>query len=107
MMVRNEGKTMDKITAANIMPRSGNPNYGFMGSPYTSGGHGLVVYPDGLSVITERYLGNYINLTGCSHSRIRAQLRKGHLVLVWLNGFCSHTVTLTGYDENYFNYNNP
>lgn len=110
MMVRNEGKTMDKITAANIMPRSGNPNYGFMGSPYTSGGHGLVVYPDGLSGITKRHLGNYINLTGCSHSRIRAQLRKGHLVLVWLNGlngFCSHTVTLTGYDENYFYYNNP
>lgn len=110
MMVQYAGKKMDKITAANIMPRSGNPNYGFMGSPYASSGRGLVVYPNGLSGITKKYLGNYINLTGCSHCRIRAQLRKGHLVLVWLNGlngFASHTVTLTGYDENYFYYNNP
>lgn len=52
MMVQYAGKRMDKITAANIMPRSGNPNRGFMGSPYFNSGHGEVVYPDGLAGIT-------------------------------------------------------
>lgn len=110
MMVQYAGKRMNKITAANIMPRSGNPNYGFMGSPYSSSVHGLVVYPNGFAGITRRYLGNYKNLTGCSYTTIKNQLKKGHLVLVWLNGlngFCSHTVTLTGYDESYFYYSNP
>ncbi len=110
MMVKHEGKKMNKIRAARIMPRSGNPNYGFVGSPFSNSGHVLVVYPNGLAGITKRHLGKYKNMTGCSLSDIRSKLRKKHLVLVWLvalNGFGSHTVTLTGYDRHHFYYNNP
>lgn len=38
MMANYEGVKISKITAANVMPRSSNPNYGFMGSPYYSSG---------------------------------------------------------------------
>ncbi len=110
MMVKYAGKKMNKFKAASIMPRSGNPNYGFMGSPYSSHGRGLVVYPNGLAGITKRYLGKYRNMTGCSYKSIRRKLQEKHLVLVWLcglNGFGSHTVTVTGYDKHYFYYNNP
>lgn len=58
MMVKYTGKKMNKFKAARVMPRSGNPNYGFMGSPYSSHGRGLVVYPNGLAGITKQYLKN-------------------------------------------------
>ncbi len=110
MMVKHAGKKMTKRKAARIMPRSGNPYYGFVGNPHRSTGRGLVIYPHGLKKITKRYLGKYVNMTGCSRKRIKKKLRKGHLVLVWLNGlngFGSHTVALTGYDKHHFFYNNP
>ena len=110
MMVNYAGKKMNKRKAARKMPRSWNPNYGFMGSPYSTYGRGLIIYPNGLAGITKRYLGTYKNMTGCSFKRIRRKLRKKHLVLVWLcglNGFGSHTVALTGYDKHHFYYNNP
>ena len=110
MMVKHAGKKMNKRKAARKMPRSWNPNYGFVGSPYSSYGRGLIIYPHGLSGITKKYLGKYKNMTGCSRRRIRRKLRHKHLVLVWLcglNGFGSHTVALTGYDKHHFFYNNP
>ena len=110
MMANYAGIKMSKTKAANIMPKSSDPNRGFMGSPYTSGRRGLVVYPDGLKSITNKYFGNYTNLTNCSLSKLKSALRKKHLVMVWvtqLDGFASHTVVLTGYDKMGFFYNDP
>lgn len=76
MMVRYAGKKMNKFKGVSIMPRSGNPNYGFMGSPYSTHGRGLVVSPNGLSGITKRYLGKYKNMTGCSYKSIREKCEK-------------------------------
>lgn len=53
MMANYAGVKISKIKAANIMPRSSNPNYGFMGSPYKTKGGGLVVYPLGLKGMTK------------------------------------------------------
>ena len=108
MMANYAGVRISKTKAANVMPRSSNPNYGFMGSPYSSGGWGLIVYPGGLKSMTKKYLKNYTNMTGYSLSKIKSKLWKKHLVLVWvtrLDGFDSHTVALTGYDQTGFFYN--
>lgn len=112
MMVNYAGIPMDKIDAADSMPKSSDPDRGFVGSPYDSGGDGLIVFPDGLSSITREQLGSYVNMTGCSTEELRAKLWDQHLVLVWvtqLDGFTSHTVALTGYDqkEGLFFYNDP
>lgn len=110
MMANYAGIKISKTTAADIMPKSANPNYGFMGSPYSVHGRGLVVYPNGLSAMTKKYLGSYVNMTGCSLSDIKAKLLNKHLVMVWvvsLDGFGSHTVALTGYNNSGFFYNDP
>ncbi len=110
MMVNFAGKKISKITAANIMPKSSNPNKGFVGSPYSSGEGVLVVYPNGLKSITKKYLKNYENMSYCSIGKIKSKLLKKHLVLAWvtqLDGFSSHTITLTGYDRRGFFYNDP
>lgn len=110
MMVKYAGVKMNKLKAANIMPKSSNPNKGFVGSPYSKSGRGLIIYPDGLKNITKKYLGNYVNMTGCNLNYIKSKLWSKHLVLVWvtrLDGFGSHTIALTGYDKTGFFYNDP
>ena len=110
MMANYAGIKINKTTAANIMPKSSNPNAGFMGSPYSSSGKGLVVYPGGLSSMTKKYFGSYVNMTGCSIDAIKSKLFNKHLVMVWvvsLDGFGSHTVALTGYNKSGFFYNDP
>ncbi len=110
MMVNYAGVKISKTKAADIMPRSGDPNKGFSGSPYRSSGGALVVYPNGLKTITQNKLGSFTNLTKASLKTIKNKLFNKHLVLVWvagLDGFYSHTVALTGYDREYFYYNDP
>lgn len=110
MMVNFAGVNISKTAAADIMPKSSDPNKGFMGSPYLSTGVGMVVYPDGLKSITKKRLGSYVNLSGCSLNKIKTKLNDKHLVLVWVNpldGFLSHTVALTGYNKSGFFYNDP
>lgn len=110
MMANYAGVEISKFKAANVMPRSWDPNRGFVGSPYNTYGGSLVVYPDGLRSMTIKYLGSHVNMTGCSFETIKEKLRNKHLVMVWvtrLDGFNSHTVSLTGYDESGFYYNDP
>lgn len=110
MMANFAGVKISMIEAAKAMPKSSDPNKGFMGSPFRSGGSGLIVYPNGLKSITKKYLGSFVNLSGCKISKIKEKLRKKHLVLLWvrgLDGFESHTIALTGYCKNTFFYNDP
>lgn len=110
MMANYAGVKISKTKAADIMPRSSNPYYGFVGSPYRSSGGALIILPEGLKNMTKKYLGSYKILTNASLDKIKAKLFNKHLVLVWvtgLDGFGSHTVALTGYDRNYFYYNDP
>ena len=110
MMANYAGVKISKLRAANIMPRSGNPNKGFVGSPYRSKGGALVVYPPGLMKITRRYLGKAVNMTGCSLGRLQSKIASGHVVVAWvrpLDGFTSHTIAVTGYDTKRIYYNDP
>lgn len=110
MMANYAGVEITKTEAADIMPINDNPNLGFGGSPYSNYGTTMVIYPGGLKNMTEEYLGSFDDMTGCQVEDIKAKLRNKRLVVVWLanvNGFPTHTVTLTGYDEEGFFYNNP
>lgn len=110
MMANYAGVEITKFEAADIMPRSDNPNLGFGGTPYSYNGTTMVIYPGGLSGMTEEYLGSFVDMTGCSITDIKAKLREKHLIIVWmanLNGFPTHAVALTGYDEAGLFYNNP
>jgi len=108
MMVNYAGKAIGKTTAANRMPRSTDPNTGFLGNPYSV--NGGVIWPGGLMTITRQYLGSAVNMTGCSMNEIRQKLRNCHPVIAWvvnLDGFLSHTIILTGFDANNIYYNDP
>lgn len=110
MMANYAGIKIEKTRAADIMPKSSDPNQGFVGSPYSSSGASLVVYPGGLRGITQEYFKSYEDMTGCSLKQIQEKLWEKHLVLAWitrLDGFGSHTVALTGYDPKGFFYNDP
>ena len=110
MMVRHAGVKMNKMKAVNLMPRASNPNAGFVGSPFSSHGYILVVYPGGLMNLTRKYLDTAVNMTGKSEEAIQKKLRKGHIVMAWvagLDGFGSHTIALTGYDDKKIYYNDP
>ena len=76
MMANFAGVNISKKQAAKAMPRSNNPNKGFVGSPYKSSGGALVVYPNGLKKMTVKYLGSYNNLSGCSHKTIKNNSEK-------------------------------
>ncbi|WP_420914931.1 C39 family peptidase [Lactiplantibacillus paraxiangfangensis] len=110
MMLQYAGVKIDKMRFAAAIPRSSNPNSGFVGEPTSSMGVGLYVYPQGLLATVRQYLPTAVNLSGMSLPQLKAQLAKRHPVVVWvtgLDGFASHTVTMTGYQTHQLFYNDP
>lgn len=67
MMINFAGKNITKDQAAKIMPRSLNPNKGFIGSPYKKFPLGFWVAPNGVKPVVKHYLGTATNMTGCSN----------------------------------------
>lgn len=110
MMINFAGKKITKQQAAKIMPRSLNPNKGFIGSPYKKFPLGYWVAPGGVKPVVTHYLGTAKIMTGSSLSAIKKKLIRSHLVVVWVgwfDGFSNHAVTLTGYHKNTWYYNDP
>ena len=110
MMLQYAGVKIDKMRFAAAVPRSSDPNSGFVGEPTSNVGVGLYIYPQGLLATVRQYLPTAINLSGMSLPQLKAQLAKRHPVVVWvtgLDGFASHTVTMTGYQSNALFYNDP
>ncbi|MBB1063142.1 C39 family peptidase [Limosilactobacillus sp. WF-MO7-1] len=108
MMLRYAGVNINKFQVAAETPRSSNGDYGFVGNPYSASG--WWVFPTGIAPVVQRHLGHSDILTGTSLQNIQQHLANGHLVVVWManmNGFINHAITLTGYNANGFNYNNP
>lgn len=108
MMYNYAGANVNKIDMANEMPRHGSdPNKGYVGDPYTKGG--WTIYPPALMAMTEKYCGSAKNMTGVSENQLEQQLKSGKPVVVWveMHGFSVHAITLTGYDNKYFYYNDP
>lgn len=108
MMLRYAGVNINKFQVAAETPRSSNGDYGFVGNPYSPSG--WWVFPTGIAPVVQRNLGTSQVMTGSSLQAIKDKLNIGHLVVVWManmNGFVNHAITLTGYNNNGFFYNNP
>lgn len=110
MLLNFAGVRVSKEQAARIMPRSSNPNKGFIGSPYKEFPLGFWVAPGGVKPVIKHYLGTAKIMTGSSLSSIKKKLLRSHLVVVWVgwfDGFSNHALTLTGYHGNTLYYNDP
>jgi uncharacterized protein YvpB len=107
MMLRYAGANVDKVQLAAEMPRSTDPNKGYVGDPYKGGsGGGWTIYPPALMDLVKKYAGSAVDLT---NKNLESQLVLLHPVVVWMtmHGFTVHAITLTGFDANNFYYNDP
>lgn len=110
MMINFAGKNITKQQAAKIMPRSGNPNRGFVGNPYRKYPYGYWVAPNGVKPVVKHYLGTALNMTNCSLTAIKRKLIYSHLVVIWVgdfDGISNHAIALTGYHNKTWYYNDP
>lgn len=108
MMLQFGGAKVTKMSLAKEMPRSSNPNKGFVGSPYSK--TGWYVFPGGLMGVVKKHMGTAKNMTKASLTSIKKQVRKNHLVVVWVanvDGFSNHALTVTGYSKTRIYYNDP
>lgn len=108
MMLKFAGANVSKMSLAKEMPRSSNPNKGFVGNPYSKSG--WWIYPKGLMPIVKKHMGSAKNMTGASFNKMKAQINKGHPVVIWVagvDGFVNHAITLSGYSSTRAYYNDP
>lgn len=109
MMLRYKGASVTKGVLAEEMPRAtnGDPNTGFVGSPYSKSG--MTIYPPALMNLVKKYTGTSVDLTGASTDKLKDYLSSGHPIVIWgtYDGFYYHALLLTGYTENGFYYNDP
>lgn len=108
MMLQYAGAKVTKLSLAKEMPRSSNPNKGFVGSPYRRSG--WWIYPKGLMKTVKHHLGSAKNMTGASFKKMKAQINQGHPVVIWVagvDGFVNHAITLSGYSSTRAYYNDP
>lgn len=99
MLLNFAGVRVSKEQAARIMPRSSNPNKGFIGSPYKNFPLGFWVAPHGVKPVIKHYLGTAKIMTNSRLSSIKKKLLRSHLVVVWVgwfDGFSNHALALTG-----------
>lgn len=108
----------------------GNPDYGFVGDVTGKNGPGYSINPNALLPLAENYYeGQAMDLTNCTLEDLQLYLMMKSPVVVWVTcsmnvpnnfviwkdgqglpvkaTFSQHAVVLTGYDENYFYYNDP
>lgn len=107
MMLNYSGAKVNKMQLAREMPRSGNPNYGYIGNPWDN--TGITIFPSALMGLVEKYSGTHTakNLTGQSFDAIKYELSIGHPVTTWhtMNGFPYHALAVSGYDSQYVYFN--
>ncbi|MCT2899026.1 hypothetical protein EFM54_08550 [Lentilactobacillus buchneri] len=108
MLLNFAGDPVTKMQLAKQVPRSRNPNKGFVGSPYSP--TGWYIYPKGLLKVVKHQLGTAKNMTGAKTATLKHQLANNHPVVVWVynvDGFVNHALTLSGYSKTRFYYNDP
>lgn len=108
MMLNYAGDKSTKTQLANEMPRSSNPNKGFVGSPYSKSG--WYIYPKGLMKLVKHHVGTAKNLTGSGLTNLKKAINRNHPVVIWLaplDGFPNHALTITGYSKKSFYINDP
>jgi uncharacterized protein YvpB len=107
MMLRYAGHNVSIEDVVRIMPyHSSNPDLGFVGNPRT--GSGWTIYPPALLGVVRSYTGSAADLTGTSLNGFKTYLRAGKPIACWIRyGSGLHCVTITGFDERNFYYNDP
>ena len=85
MMINFAGKKVTKDQAAKVMPRSYDPNKGFIGSPYREFPLGFWVAPNGVKPVVSHYLGTATNMTNCSLNAIKRKLIRSLIFLMILS----------------------
>ncbi|WP_143463096.1 C39 family peptidase [Levilactobacillus enshiensis] len=108
MMLKYAGANVTKMTLAKEMPRSSNPNKGFVGSPYAESG--WWIYPKGLLGVVRNHVGTAKDMTGASFATLKKQINQGHPVVIWVagvDGFVNHAITMSGYSRTRVYYNDP
>ena len=107
MMLQYAGAHVDKMQLAREMPRSNNPNAGYIGDPWN--GTGVTIFPPALMQLVQKYTPNHTakDLTGLGFDALRYQLGLGHPVVTWntMHGFPYHALVITGYDQHNIYYN--
>ncbi|MFD1472370.1 C39 family peptidase [Companilactobacillus mishanensis] len=105
MMLQYGGANVNKMQLAQEMPRSSDPNYGYIGQPWDN--TGITIFPSALMNLVEKYAGSAKDLTGSNLDAIKYQINIGHPVVTWntLHGFPYHALVVTGYDSQYVYYN--
>lgn len=106
-MLINYVTPVEITTLVAEMPRSADPTKGFRGEPTMS--DGFTILPTALMGLTEKYLGQAKDMTGCSEQDLKEQLNTDHPIVIWVNGlgFNVHAICLTGYNQDGFFYNDP
>lgn len=110
MMLQYAGVRVNKQRFAATVPRTNDPQTGFVGDPASSTGVWLYVYPQGLLNPVRRYLPTAVDLSGVTLAALKAKVATKRPVVVWvvgLDGFASHTITVTGYTPTTISYNDP
>jgi uncharacterized protein YvpB len=109
MMLQYKGVNVDKNTLAVEMPKhSWDPSKGYVGNPFTK--KGWTIHPPALLGLIKKYAGSAQDLTGSSHLTLESRILNSKPVVVWvspMHGFSVHALTLTGFDKNYYYYNDP
>lgn len=116
------------VRSGDVITSWGDPQYGFVGSISGSTGIGYSVYPKPLIPLINEYTDNKgVDLTGESLDTLKKYISIEHPVVAWVTAdwsmpsfitwqkndtkikatFSEHAILLTGFDENYFYYNDP
>ena len=116
------------VRSGDVITSWGDPQYGFVGSISGNTGVGYAVYPEPLIPLINDYTDDRgVNLTGKSLDTLKQYLASDHPIIVWVTAdwtmpsfitwtkndktihstFSEHAVLLTGFDEDYFYFNDP
>lgn len=102
-------KKYSKIYMAKKMPRSSNPNKGFVGNPFSKSG--WYIFPPALLKLVHHYLGSSKLFTGRSTSFLKNYIKtKKRPIVVYvgkIDGFPNHAVTVTGFSKSRIFFNDP
>lgn len=102
-------KKYTKIYMAKKMPRSSNPNKGFVGNPFKKSG--WYIFPPALMKLVRHYLGSSKLFTGKSTAFLKNYLKtKKRPIVVYvgkIDGFPNHAVTVTGFSKSRIYFNDP
>lgn len=109
MMLHYNGSKISHISLAKAMPKHhNNPNKGYVGDPFKKSG--WTIYPPALKKLITKQVGNAIIMTGKSNSALEQQLNRKKPIVIWasrMHGFSVHAITLTGYNQTHYFYNDP